>query len=124
MNLLNPNISYEEISDELLIREFNNPQKYKKRHLYALMSKRANSNLIIRKCLFELILDEQARKEIEMGFITHAWLPALFILQNSNDDVRLEVKKILKRWPKNEIEIFLNYIKTDNEYYNLLKDIL
>lgn len=124
MNLLDPNTGYEEISDELLIQEFKYPNKYKRMNLYALMARRAIQNVDIRNQLFDVILDEKARKEVLAGRITHAWLPAIFILRESNTEVWFELKQILKRWTKEERKSFLDYISSEHIYYNLLWDIL
>jgi hypothetical protein len=121
--LLDPNISVNEISDEALISEFHKPTKYTKRSLYGVMANRASNNDKIKNLLFELIISEEARYETEMGFIMHAWLPAIFILQESNDAVKLELKHLLKNWTQEEKELFLFYIKRDQEYYCLLYDI-
>lgn len=124
VNLLDPNLSHEEVSDDLLQREFENPIRYSKRSLYPLMAKRADNNLAIREMLFALILDEQARKQIEMGIVTHAWLPAIFILKHSNLHVKSELKNVLRKWSKEEKELFLIYIRKEKEYYDLLSDIV
>jgi hypothetical protein len=57
------------------------------------------------------------------GFISHAWLPVLFMLQNSSTEVKLQLKDILKQWSKDERDLLVNYIKREKEYYDLLKDI-
>ncbi len=121
--LLDPNISISEISDEELISEFHKPTKYTKRSLYGLMANRASNNDKIKNILFEVIISDEARHETEMGFIMHAWLPAIFILQESNDAVKLELKQLLKNWTKDEKDAFLFYIKKEQEYYCLLYDI-
>lgn len=124
MNLLDPNISIEEISDEFLIEEFNNPSVYKKRNLYALMSVRANYNFTIRRCLLELVLNEKARKEIEFGIIAHAWLPVLLILKHGNDELKFELKETLRSWTLEERELLVSYAKNDEEYSNFICDIV
>jgi hypothetical protein len=123
VNLPDPNSSDSELSDAVLIAEFKHPKKYKKKNLYALMSKRADSSFEIRKLLFEVILDPCARKEVEVGIITHAWLPVLLILEYSNENVKLQLKEILRQWSRDEKELFLTYIGKDKEYYSFLKDL-
>lgn len=124
MSLVDPNASNDDLSDELLIQEFNYPVNYQKKNLYGLMSKRANSNLLIRRLLFDIVKNEEARKEMMFGFISHAWLPVLFMLQNSSTEVKLQLKDVLKQWSKDERDLFVNYIKREKEYYDLLKDIV
>ncbi|MEM9546675.1 MAG: hypothetical protein AAGA77_11925 [Bacteroidota bacterium] len=124
MTLIDPNTSIEEISNEVLKSEFLNPVRYKKRNLYALMARRAIEDIEIKSLLFELILSIDARNENEMGFIKHSWLPAIFLLQEANTEIKLELKAVLKQWTADEKEIFLNYIKSEQEYYYLLCDII
>lgn len=121
--IINPDISKDELSDVQLISEYNNPVKYTIRSLYGVMAKRASANDDIKNILFGIILSEDARKESEMGIIMHAWLPAIFILQLSTDDLKQELKKVLRQWSDEEKKMFLGYIKSDQEYYCLLYDI-
>lgn len=122
--MIDPNIDRDKLSDELLIQEFKNPSVYKVRHLYDVMAKRSSDNEEIKQLLFKLILSEDARKEKEMGFIMHAWLPAISILKEGKDEVKQELPNILRQWTTKEKELFLNYVKGDQEYYCLLYDIV
>ena len=124
MTLIDPNTSHSEISDEVLISEFSNPMKYKKAHLYSIMANRANSNSSIKKLLFEFILDEKNRNAYFLGTIIHAWLPVLHLLEHGTDEMKLELREILRQWTMDEKKLFLNYIKKDQEYYCLLYDIV
>lgn len=121
--IVDPNISSSDLTDEEIINEYNNPKKYSKRSLYGVMAKRAAENNIIKDILFDIIISDEARNKTEMGFIMHSWLPAIFILQEAKDSVKLELREILKTWTKDEKETFLFYIKKEPEYYCLLYDI-
>lgn len=124
MPLIDPHTSPSEISDKLIIEEFDNPQKYRPMTLYALMAQRANTNPQIKSYLFEIISDEEKRGEKVMGFIKHAWLPTLFILEQGNEKIKQELKVLLsKNWTQEEKEDFLFYIKREEAYYHLLKDM-
>jgi len=123
-NLLDPDTSIKEISDELLISEFLNPSKYKKLNLYALMAKRSSHNKEILDLLFSIIKDKKYREQSMMGRIMHSWLPAVFILEHSDENNWKGLKQVLfDYWNKEEKEEFLDYIKQDENYYNFLKDI-
>ncbi|MBS9463282.1 hypothetical protein KIM67_12765 [Flagellimonas sp. 389] len=123
--MVEPNLSKEELSDEELIQEFNSPKKYSKARLYAIMAKRANDNSILKEYLFAVIKNEERRKEFVFGAIMHSWLPALHILQNSNLEIKNELKSVLaKVWNQEEKRLFVDYIKKEPEYYALLNDIL
>jgi hypothetical protein len=121
--MLDPNTSPNEISDEELIVKFNNP-KNTGFPLYALMAKRANANSQIKNYLFEVIIDKEKRDDYIAGDITHAWIPAIFILQHSHEEVKMELKSLLKKWTTEEKKNFIDYIKQEDEYFNLLRDIL
>ena len=121
--LLDPNVPVNEFSDEELINEFLNPSKYKRRNLYGVMARRATNNVIIKNMLFGIVVSDEARKETEMGFILHSWLPAILILKESSNSVKLELKQLLKEWTKEEKGNFLSYIKKEQEYYSFLCDI-
>jgi hypothetical protein len=41
----------------------------------------------------------------------------------STDDLKQELKKVLRQWSDEEKKMFLGYIKSDQEYYCLLYDI-
>lgn len=124
MTIVDPNTSHSEISDEVLISEFHNPVKYKKAHLYSIMANRADSNSTIKKLLIDFILNEKNRSEYFLGTIIHAWLPVLHILEHGTDKLKLELREVLMQWTKDEKELFVNYIKKDQEYYCLLYDIV
>lgn len=122
--MLDPNLNKDEIGDNEIIEEFNNPQKYGQARLYSIMAKRANENDQIKDYLFEVIKDKKKRNEFFAGAIIHAWLPALHILQNSNDSVKQELKSVIsENWDKEEKRLFLNYIEKEHDFYTLLKDI-
>ncbi|WP_421948335.1 hypothetical protein [Phaeodactylibacter xiamenensis] len=122
--LLDPNTKQSEISDQLLLQEFENPKRFAKMHLYALMARRANTNHAIKLKLFEQILNADARLETVVGSIKHSWIPAIYLLQEGTDNLRIELKGILKEWTLKEREHFLDYVKKDQEYYSLLFDII
>jgi ATP-dependent protease Clp ATPase subunit len=121
--IVDPNISRDELSDEEILKEYYQQPKNVISNQYGVMARRANDNLTIREALFELITSDQARNNKAMGFIMQSWLPAIYILKESNDEVKLELKKVLKNWTQEEKELFLSYIKSDQEYYCLLYDI-
>lgn len=121
--LIDPNITENEISNEELISEFHTPTKYTKRSLYGVMAHRASNNNLLKNLLFDVIISDEARQETEMGFIMHSWLPAICILKESNEEVKLELKNVLKNWTKEEKDLFLSYVKKDQEYFCLLYDI-
>lgn len=115
-SLLNPYTPYEEISDEVLIDEYLNPIKYKKRSLYAIMAYRCRYNLVIKDILFSVVTNKEALEEVEMGIIKHAWLPALFILQYSTDAIKKDLAEAISKWPLEEQSLFLGYIKNEKNY--------
>lgn len=122
--MVDPNLSKDILSDEEIIHEFNSPQKYSRARLYSIMAKRANDNSILKEYLFEVIKNEESRKEFFAGAIIHSWLPALHILQNSNLEIKNELKSVLAEcWDYEEKRLFVNYIKKEPEYYALLNDI-
>jgi hypothetical protein len=121
--LVNPNITSDELSDEEILTEYYTPSKYAQRSLYGVMAKRATTNSRFKEILFEVIMSNKTRKEKEMGFIMHSWLPAIFILREGSDKLKIELKQVLKGWTHEEKKIFLSYIKSDQEYFCLLYDI-
>lgn len=122
--MLDPKTDILEISNEELLREFNTSNKYTKMNLYALMSTRANINSEIKSKLFEQILNMDARREVVSGRIMHSWFPAIYILKHGNDNLKLDLKEVLKQWTKEEKRNFLDYIKSEQEYFCLLYDIV
>lgn len=123
-DMLDPKTDILEISNEELLREFNTSNKYTKMNLYALMSTRANINSEIKSKLFEQILNMDARREVVSGRIMHSWFPAIYILKHGNDNLKLDLKEVLKQWTKEEKRNFLDYIKSEQEYFCLLYDIV
>ena len=118
--MLNPNLSRKEISDESILEEYLLPKKYKRAHLYAIMSVRANKNNQIKEYLFDLIKDKDKREELFVGTIIHAWLPVLHILENGSTEIKSELKSILEKvWDREEKRLFVSYIKKEQEYYSL-----
>lgn len=114
--LIDPYTSNKDITDDELISEYFAPKNYKKKNLYAIMAYRCNGNTLIKEILFNVIRSSIALNEIEMGIIKHAWLPALFILEYSDDAVKKELSKIIAEWPVEERELFINYIKREKKY--------
>ena len=122
--LIDPNTSLEIISNEKLIKEFKNPKRYNRPILYALMAKRSNNNETIMRLLFEVIIDKKIRKEYFLNTIIHALLPVLFVLEQGEDKIKQEQKDLLlDKWTEEEYLMLIDYIKTNEEYYNLLKKI-
>lgn len=122
--MLNIDIGCDALSDEQIIQEFNCPVKYKRVHLYSIMAMRANKNEKIKEYLFELIMDKEKRQEYFLNTIIHAWLPVLHILPHGTEALKIEMKSVLRQWTYEEKILFLNYIKKEKAYYDLLSDIL
>lgn len=85
---------------------------------------RANKNEKIKEYLFELIMDKEKRQEYFLNTIIHAWLPVLHILPHGTEALKIEMKSVLRQWTYEEKILFLNYIKKEKAYYDLLSDIL
>ncbi|MEL6863053.1 MAG: hypothetical protein AAFP19_01480 [Bacteroidota bacterium] len=122
--MIDPNTSQKEISDDDLIAEFKNPKKYRKALLYSLMAMRANKNNEIKILLFDFITDEKNRNEYFLGTLIHAWLPVLHILDHGTPLLKSELKEVLKKWPLDERESFLNYVYKEESYRKFLEDII
>ena len=124
MGMIDPNTSYEDISDELIIKEFTDPQRFKPILLYALMTKRANKNNEIKELLFDVVTDEKKRNERFLTKLPHAWIPVLFILEQGSEELKIELLAKLTKWSMEERKMLLSYVKTDKSYSDLLQPLI
>ncbi len=124
MNLLDPNIGTDVLSDEELMQEYHHPNRYKRMNLYAVMASRAHDHEAMKQALFHEILNEEALDEHIAGDIKRSWIPAILLLKHAQDPVKLELRSILRTWPEGEKVRFLEYIRSEAEYFCLLYDIL
>lgn len=124
MNILDPNTPRSTFDDESLIREYYEELRFKKINLYPLMARRANSNGKLKEILFSIILDKEKRSERVVGRIMHSWLPAIFILKEGTTETKNQLKQILKKWEEREKIDFIDYVRSDNDSYQLIKTIV
>ncbi len=111
--LVDPSISEEALSNEQLLNDYRNPKGIGKWNYYALLARRASTCQEILDLLLEIIVSEKARNEQAMGFVMHAWLPAIFILKDGNEKTISYLCEKLKSWTANELTEFKSYIKSD-----------
>jgi len=124
MSEIDPNISRAHLSDEEILRRLYDSRTYNKYDLYSVMAKRSVDNLKMKNYLFDIVKNENFRKQVIMGLITHAWMAALPILEYSNSTVKQELKEIISEyWTKQEKEDLLLYLNRYEEHINLLRDI-
>lgn len=111
--LVDPNISEEILSNEQLLKEYLNPKGIGKWNYYALLARRASTSQEILDLLLNVVISEKARSEQAMGFIMHAWLPAIFILKDGNENTISYLCEKLKYWTSDELAEFKSYLKSD-----------
>lgn len=121
MNRLDPSTSEETLSNEQLLEEYRDPKGIGKWNYYALLARRASTNQEILDLLLEVIVSEKSRSEHAMGFIMHAWLPAIFILKDGNENTISSLCEKLKCWTSSELAEFKSYLKSDPEISKHLK---
>ena len=124
MGVIDPNTSYEDISDELIIKEFTDPQRFKPALLFALMAKRANKNDDIKELLFDVVTDEKKRNERFLNTLPYAWIPVLYILEHGSEELKSELLAKLKKWSMEERKMLLSYVKIDKSYSDLLQPLI
>lgn len=118
--LVDPNISEEVLSNEQLLREYLDPKGMGKWNYYALLARRASKSQKILDILLDIIVSEKARSEQAMGFIVHAWLPAIFILKDGDEKTVSYLCEKLRCWTRDEIADFKFYLKSDPDMLEYL----
>jgi hypothetical protein len=113
IRLLDPNIPEEMLSNEQLLKEYLEPKGTGKWNYYALLARRASTSPEILDLLLDIIVSEKARSERAMGFVMHAWLPAIFILKDGNENTISYLCEKLKCWTSDELTEFKSYLKSD-----------
>lgn len=111
--LVDPNTSEELLSNEELLKEYLDPKGVGKWNYYALLARRASISQEILDLLLDIVASEKARNEQAMGFIMHAWLPAIFILKDGDENTISQLCEKLKCWNSDELADFISYLKSD-----------
>jgi hypothetical protein len=111
--LVDPDTSEELLSNEQLLKEYLDPKGVGKWNYYSLLARRASTSQEVLDLLLNIVVSEKARNEQAMGFIMHAWLPAIFILKDGDENTVSYLCEKLKSWNSDELADFRSYLKSD-----------
>lgn len=123
-SIVSPDTPLEKLSNDELLAEFQEEKSYKKANLYALVARRANCDFRVKQLLLSLVLDYRLREELFLNTIIHAWVPILFMMEESAPHVKSEILgSIANEWTIREKQEFLDYIKLSPEYFQFFKHL-